>query len=158
MKILKKIVLAIAVLLVLAQFVRPPRHTSDVSGKDIVTKIAIPPEVLSLLRTSCYDCHSNATKYPWYAEIQPVGWWLNSHIQEARRDLNFSEFAGYRLKRQVFKLQQISDQVADEEMPLPSYLIMHSEARLTKGQRDMIVAWATAARDSLKSAYPDSLR
>ena len=158
MKILRWGVYTVAGLVIILQFIRPPRNASTDVTNDISTKFAIPPDVHEMLRTSCYDCHSNATRYPWYAEIQPVGWWLNSHIQEARRDLNFSEFSGYRLKRQLIKLQQIGEQVGEEEMPLPSYLVLHDEARLSKEQRDKIVVWAGAARDSLKARYPDSLK
>jgi hypothetical protein len=96
--------------------------------------------------------------YPWYAEIQPVGWFLNNHIQGARRELNFSEFAGYRLRRQIIKLQQIAEQVSEDEMPLPSYLIIHTRAKLSQEQKDRLVAWANTMRDSMRAMYPaDSL-
>jgi len=70
-----------------------------------------PTDVQTILRPSCYDCHSNATMYPWYAEIHAVGWWLNRHIEDAKGELNFSEFAGYRPRRQMVKLNQITEEV-----------------------------------------------
>jgi len=159
MKIFKRILFVLAGLFVILQFIRPPRNVSDsASTNDITSRFSVPPDVQNTLHTSCYDCHSNATRYPWYAEIQPVGWWLNSHIQEARRELNFSEFAGYQPRRQFIKLEQIVEQVSDNEMPLPSYLIIHTDAKLSQEQKEMLIAWTNAMRDSMKAMYPvDSL-
>ena len=163
MKILKRIVFVLAGLLIIGllvlQFFRPPGNTSDGdSANDISTRLSVPQDVERILRTSCYDCHSNSTMYPWYAEIQPVGWWLNSHIQAARKDLNFSEFAGYTIRRQFIKLQQIGQQVSEGEMPLPSYLLIHTDAKLSQGQVERLLAWTSAMRDSIKTRYPpDSL-
>jgi hypothetical protein len=157
--ILRKILVALAVCVILLQFVRPPRNISgNATVAEITTVLSVPVEVQEVLHTSCYDCHSNTTRYPWYAEIQPIGWWLNSHIQDARRELNFSEFARYRLRRQFVKLQQVIDEVNDNEMPLPSYLIIHSEARLSLAQKERLTLWANSAKDSMRKMYPaDSL-
>ena len=159
MKIVKRLLIVIIALVVVLQFVRPPRNTTEVDpAADINAKFNVPQDIRDMLRTSCYDCHSNSTRYPWYANVQPIGWWLNSHIQEARRELNFSEFSSYRVRRQFIKLQQIGEQVGEEEMPLPSYLILHTDARLGKEQRDKIVAWANSLRETMKGMYPpDSL-
>jgi len=159
MKILKWIAILVSGALVIIQFIRPERNVADGnSTNDISATFDVPQDVQQILRTSCFDCHSNATMYPWYAEVQPIGWWLNSHIQEARRELNFSEFAGYRPRRQFIKLQQIAEQVSEDEMPLPSYLIIHTNAKLSTQQRERLVAWTTVLRDSMKAAYPaDSL-
>lgn len=159
MKILKRVLLVLAGLLLILQFIRPPRNSSDGnSTNDIISAYGVPQDVQNILHTSCYDCHSNNTMYPWYAEIQPVGWFLNNHIQEARRELNFSEFAGYRLRRQIIKLQQIAEQVTEDEMPLPSYLIIHTDARLSQEQKGKLVAWTNALRDSMiATSSADSL-
>lgn len=159
MKILKRILIALACVFLIIQFIRPARNAPDGgSPNDISTKFNVPQDVQNILRISCYDCHSNNTRYPWYAEVQPVGWWLNSHIQGAKRELNFSEFAGYRPRRQYIKLQQVVEQVSENEMPLPSYLIIHTDARLSQQQKDRLTSWATAVRDSMKAVYPvDSL-
>lgn len=102
--------------------------------------------------------HSNSTRYPWYAEVQPVGWWLNNHIEQGKRELNFSEFAGYCLRRQYRKLEDMVDQLNEGEMPLPSYLIIHTDAKLSREQKDGFVAWVNARRDTMKTNYPaDSL-
>ena len=156
---LKRILFALVAVFAVLQFVRPPKNVSNGNvANDINTKFSVPPDVQQILQTSCYDCHSNTTRYPWYAEVQPAGWWLNSHIQKAKRGVNFSEFAGYRPRRQFIKFKQIADQVSEEEMPLPSYLILHADAKLLPEQRDKLVAWANAMRDTMKGWYPlDSL-
>jgi hypothetical protein len=152
---LKRLLLMLAAIVVILQFIRPDRTVpaSD-PADDISTVLNVPDEVQLILRTSCYDCHSNTTMYPWYAEVQPVGWWLNSHIQDARKDLNFSEFGTYPARRQYIKVQQIVEEVTDDEMPLPSYLIMHADARLSQEQKARLVAWATAAQESMRVSYP----
>lgn len=160
MKILKRIALVLLALFIIVQFIRPPRNVAEPNSQnDISTLVSIPPDVQNILRTSCYDCHSNATMYPWYAEIQPVGWWLSSHIEDAKRELNFSEFAGYRPRRQMVKLNQITEEVEADAMPLPSYTLIHTDAVLSEQQKQALFTWVTSAKDSLKSKYPpDSLR
>jgi hypothetical protein len=109
----------------------------------------VPADVQKILRRACYDCHSNATVYPWYAEIQPFGWWLTTHVNDGKRHLNFSEFGTYTLKRSVSKLEQISDEVSQHAMPLPSYTWVHSEARLTTTEIKQLTDWADALRDEI---------
>jgi hypothetical protein len=159
MKVAKGIGLALACLLLVIQLIRPTKNIADgPQTGDISTRFSIPPDVLHMLQTSCYDCHSNTTRYPWYAEFQPVGWLLNSDIQGGKNHLNFSEFATYPLRRQFIKLHQIGEQVDGEDMPLPKYLLMHAEAKLSPEQRERLVAWTTAMTDSMKAMYPpDSL-
>ena len=157
---LKRFLSILVGLLVILQFIRPPRNISEAAPtNDITARFNVPSDVRAILHTSCYDCHSNATRYPWYSEIQPVGWWLNNHIQQAKRALNFSEFAGNRPRRQFTKLEQIAEQVSENEMPLPSYLLLHTDAKLSQEQKDILVAWTNAMRDSMKAVYPeDSLK
>jgi hypothetical protein len=158
-KILKRILIALFGVFVAAQFIRPEKNQSEhPSPTDISRSFAIPQEVQADLHNACYNCHSNTTRYPWYAEIQPLGWWLNTHIQQGKKELNLSEFGGYRLRRQYIKLQQMGEMVEEGEMPLPSYTMVHEEARLSEEQRHRLVAWTNAARDSMKVTYPiDSL-
>ena len=96
---------------------------------------------------ACYDCHSNTTRYPWYANIQPVGWWLASHVNDGKQHLNFSEFAAYSPKRAAKKFDQIIDEVTDREMPLASYKLGHPDARLTNAQSKLLTDWAATTRD-----------
>ena len=157
-KILKTIIIIAAVVFIAIQFYRPEKNNSNEQSKHLSTLYPVPDSVETILKVACYDCHSNNTRYPWYAEIQPVGWWLNDHIQHAKRDLNFSIFASYRIRRQYRKLEEIRDPVDGNLMPLPSYTIMHRDAILTQQQKDLIFRWAGALRDSIEAHNsPDSL-
>ncbi len=139
----KKILLGGVVLLVAAQFIGPEKNLSTgVSPNDITLKHAVPAEVKALLTRACYDCHSNQTHYPWYAEVQPFAWWLDRHIKAGKRNLNFSEFTTYPPKRAAKKLNELIDEVEQHEMPLKSYTWAHPEARLTPAEIKSLAAWA----------------
>jgi hypothetical protein len=158
---LKKISYLLLATLVLIQFFHPEKNihtTAAAVSKDISKVFSVPANVQLILQTSCYDCHSNNTEYPWYAEIQPVDWWLNHHIEEGKSEINFNEFSGYSLRRQYKKLEEIITQVKDGEMPLSSYCLVHKNAVLNAAQKTALTTWATAAMDSMKASYPaDSL-
>lgn len=138
--------------LVALQFFRSPRNTGVTEGPEsIVAREKIPAEVRQILARACYDCHSNHTKYPWYAAVQPVAWWLNDHVREGKSELNFSEFAAYDAKRAVRKLQSVADEVHERHMPLKSYLLAHPEARLTDADVARVTAWAEDLADEIES-------
>lgn len=159
-RILKKIFIALLVVLVLIQFYpRPAKNNSTVTAATSIDQVhAVPDEVMQLLKTSCYDCHSNHTYYPWYSRIQPVALWLDDHIREGKAELNFSEFGSYSVRRQYRKLEEINEQVKEGEMPLQSYTLIHRNASLDKAQQLLLAGWTAALRDSFKANYhPDSL-
>lgn len=152
-KILKRIALVMVVLLVAIQFFRPQRNeAAGLSPRDITTKYHVPAQVLQLLQRSCYDCHSSNTRYPWYNKIQPVAWILDDHIQEGKRELNFSEFAAYTPKRAAHKLDEVMAEVGEHEMPISSYTTMHPHAKLSEEEIRMISEWADALGDSIRIA------
>ena len=144
---------------VIIQFFRPAKNKSEGTSKnDISTLYTVPLDVQNILKTSCNDCHSNNTVYPWYAEVQPVAWWLNDHVQDGKKDLNFSEFASYRPRRQYRKLEEINELIKENEMPLNSYLWIHKDAKLSDQQKLTLANWVNAVRDTMKAHYPiDSL-
>lgn len=147
---LKRILLVLLILIIVAQFIQPSHNNGNASGpKDITHVVAVPDEVMGLLKTSCYDCHSDHTNYPWYSKITPVNWWLKDHINDGKKELNFSQFATYKAKRMDKKLDEIAEQVKEHEMPLNSYLWIHKEARLTDEQRGQITQWVSDARKKL---------
>ena len=135
---------------ILIQFIQPARNQSgQVLQTDITQMFATPANVKTSLKSSCYDCHSNNTYYPWYVNIQPVGWWLASHIKEGKAELNFSEFGTYTQRRQLSKLRSVENSIKDGDMPLSSYTFIHTNARLTKEEKAKIIEWVRAIRDSL---------
>ena len=157
---IKKILIGLLVVLVAIQFIRPEKNVSNDETYGIATKYDVPAEVNELLKVSCNDCHSNLTKYPWYANVQPVAWWLDRHVTDGKKHLNFSEFTKMPIAFQNHKLEETVEMVEELEMPLPSYtyLGLHSEAKLTDDQRKMLIDWANAQMDTLKANYPaDSL-
>jgi hypothetical protein len=143
MHLTRKIIIALLALLILIQFFRPETNASDVliTENDISRKYIIPEETHQILIKKCYDCHSNTSHYPWYFNVQPVGWWMAHHIDEGKEELNFSTFKTYPEKRANHKLEEISEAVNEGWMPLDSYVWMHHDARITSRDRDSINAW-----------------
>lgn len=119
----------------------------------------VPSNVMAILKNSCFDCHSNATSYPWYASVQPLSLWINHHVNEGKEELNFSEFGKYRIAKQHHKLDEIAEQVEEGEMPISSYTLIHKSAKLSEEQKKLIVDWSRQLQDSIKLNYPeDSLK
>lgn len=137
---MKKILIIIIVAFVLIQFF-PIDKSNPVTPPEMdFLKIKNTPEkTAALIKNACYDCHSNEAKYPWYANIQPVGWFLADHIKEGRKELNFSTFATYDKKRQAKKLDEAVEIIEKNEMPLDSYVIMHEEAKLTAAEKKELI-------------------
>ena len=158
-KALKIAGIALLSIIVLIQFYRPERNLSNDMTNDISKKYPMPDSVQVILKTACYDCHSNLTVYPWYANIQPLASWLGHHVNEGKDELNFSEFAGYSPRRQFRKLEKVIKELDEHEMPLESYTLIHRNAILTDAQQKTVTNWANALRDTMKATYPaDSLK
>ena len=159
MKLWKKIAIALAVVVVVLQFIRPEKNAGNSPTMHSITQnFPVPAGVQTVLQRSCYNCHSNRTDYPWYEEVQPVGWFLNKHIQDGKRGLNFDEYTTYRIMKQYRRFNDIIENVDKDEMPLPSYLIIHRNAKLTASEKDELIRWCNAMRDSMKVKFPvDSL-
>ena len=158
---LKKVLIGLGIVFIIIQFIRPDKNESNDLTNDIATKYPVPDDVNQLLQVSCNDCHSNKTEYPWYANVQPVAWWLNDHVVDGKKHLNFSDFTKMPLFVQNHKFEEVVEMVEDNEMPLPSYTYfgLHSKADLSEEQRVKIIAWAKSQMDYLKETYPaDSLK
>lgn len=157
---IRKILLFLLAVLVVLQIFRPKldNHTEGASANNINNFATVPSDVDQALKTSCYDCHSNNTQYPWYASVQPIGWWLRDHIREGKKELNFDDFGSYALRRQFHKLEEIGDEVEHDEMPLSSYTLIHTNAKLSAEQKRSLVNWTEQVRNDMKAKYPaDSL-
>ena len=157
---LKKVLLILGLAFVIIQFIRPDKNDSNIATYDVSKKYEIPENVHIILKNSCNDCHSNLTKYPWYANVQPVAWWLDGHIKDGKRHLNFSEFTKLPIAVQNHKFDELIEMVEKHEMPLESYtyLGLHEEANLTDEQRTLLTNWGKDQMNMLKETYPaDSL-
>jgi hypothetical protein len=149
-KFLKIALIVVVVFLVVAQFFRPSHVNPPIDPtKTLVATAPVPANVESTFERSCYDCHSNKTVYPWYANVAPLSWWLASHINDGRRQLNFSEWAPYSQKKKLRKLKAICDEVKQGDMPLKTYLPMHSKAKLSGDDKLAICTWVATETSRL---------
>ena len=147
MKLGKKIAWALLVIFIGMQFYRPERNTD--TGDHLASFLSETnpsEEVRGILKSSCYDCHSNQTEYPWYNQVAPVSWWLADHIEEGKEHLNFSGWGSYNSKKKDHKLEEVVEILESAEMPLKEYTWTHAEARLTDQQREAVMEWARQTR------------
>lgn len=134
-----RIILVIVLsLFIIIQFI-PVDRTNPKS--DVNLKISAPPEVMSILQKSCFDCHSNETNWPVYSYIAPVSWLVAGHVTEGRENLNFSEWGKIPLEKLQRKKNHIWDEIEEGKMPLPSYLNLHGDAELTDSDKQIIKEW-----------------
>lgn len=146
----KKSLIIIAVVFLLIQFIQPERnHGVAASENDIFHVVKTSDEVKKIIITSCLDCHSNHSDYPWYTKPQPIRFWMDHHVDEGKEFLNLSEFKTYPLKKQKQKLEEIVNWVKSGDMPLFSYTVIHNEAALSDEQRELIISWALKAKATL---------
>ena len=152
---LKICILFIAAIFVILQFFRIDQTNPVVSaGETIDAAVEVPPDIQIILGRSCNDCHSNTTIYPWYANVQPTGWFVKNHIDDARRHLNFSTFNTYSLSKKQKKLSEMCEQVRSSEMPLPSYLWIHRDAQMQPGEAEALCSWTNQAIAFLEKSAP----
>ena len=147
MKLGKKIAWALLIIFVAMQFYRPEKN--EMSGDHLskfLEETNPPQEVAGILESSCYDCHTNQTNYPWYNQVAPVSWWLADHIEEGKEHLNFSAWESYSPKKKDHKLEEVVETVESAEMPLNEYTWTHSEANLSEEQRKAVMDWAKQTR------------
>lgn len=151
MKRIIKIVLIVALLALIAiQFIRPEKNNGGYDSVALFEAETKPStEVAAILKESCYDCHSNQTVYPWYAEIAPASFWLDDHIIDGKKHLNFSAWEAYTIKKKEHKLEELVEMVEDGEMPLQSYTIIHGD--ITEDDRKLLLQWAGMTRLQYKN-------
>nr|WP_314897725.1 heme-binding domain-containing protein [uncultured Flavobacterium sp.] len=153
--IISKTVLIGFILFLLIQLYQPSRNIDNgqILPQHITKVYKVPDNVQTILQTSCFDCHSNNTNYPWYSYIQPARFFMEEHIEEGKENLNFSEFGKYSKRKQENKLKAIVKQIKSNEMPLSSYTLIHRNAVLTTTQKEEVIDWFNKTEDSLSSKY-----
>ncbi len=151
---LKKIFIGLLVIIIVLQFIRPAKNRMEIPGTyGIGKQYPVPVNVVSILEKACYDCHSNTTRYPWYNNIQPVGWWLNNHIKKGKGELNFSEFGNYSFAKQAKKLHKVAKEVKEGGMPLNSYTWIHRDAILNEDDKTALVNWAEGLSKQIATVH-----
>ena len=150
MKIVKIIALILLIVFVGIQFVPTERNQSNaIFETDFLVVNNTPENIGVVLQTSCYDCHSNNTEYPWYNKIQPIAWFLEDHIKEGKKELNFNEWEAYSDRRKSSKLKSIISQIEDDAMPLSSYTLVHRDAILSPSEKALVMDYMKQLRESL---------
>lgn len=147
MKILKKIGLLLLIAFVIAQFFSPDRNEGDLASIEAFITETNPPEnVKIILKETCFDCHSDVTRYPWYSNITPVNYWMEDHVRHGKGHFNVSKWEGNSIKRKDHKFEELIEMVEAKEMPLNSYTWMHSDAKLSDDEIKAVVDWAKLVR------------
>jgi hypothetical protein len=141
----KKFLIILVIVLVGIQFIPVDRHNPPITHE-----IDAPANVLSILKTSCYDCHSNETNWPWYSYVAPVSFLVSGDVEKGRKRVNFSEWDKYDKKKQTKKLDNIVDMVEEGEMPLPMYTFIHTDAKLDQSKIRLLKDWATYNNSEVK--------
>jgi len=141
---MKKVVVGILVVIILIQFIRFEKNDSNSEINAITTVMQVPKEVQKIIKTSCADCHSNYTKYPWYSDIAPISWFLTSHVNEGKEHLNFSEWTTYNNNQKKHILKNLKEELKEKGMPLESYLWIHKDAKMTVAQYETMLNWVNS--------------
>jgi hypothetical protein len=126
------------------QFFRVEKNQSEEVSQDdfFVQNPSMPEAMVSQLKTSCYDCHSNFTQYPWYASIAPFSWVIDQHIRNGKDELNLSEYGSFDNKKKISVLSKICEMISDSSMPPNNYLMLHSDAALDADDISAICDWS----------------
>ncbi|WP_378185178.1 heme-binding domain-containing protein [Aquimarina sp. W85] len=144
-KFFKSIVLLLIAVLLIMQFIRPEKNELGYESIVSFEKETQPSDkVKSILRNNCYDCHSNQTRYPWYAEIAPVSYWLADHVEEGKEHFNVSQWENYSTKKKDHKLEELIEEVEEGEMPLASYTWVHGN--LKGEEKEILIEWTKNLR------------
>jgi heme-binding protein len=143
----RRSLLAIAVLPVLAQLIRPARTNPRVDPAERVdAHLTVPSDVQAILDRSCRDCHTNETRWPGYSAIAPVSWYVAHDVHEGREHLNFSEWGRYDEKKARHTLEELCEEVRDGEMPVAAYTWLHPAAKLAPGDVTRLCEWSDTER------------
>ena len=136
---MKNFIIGTVALAIAVQFIRfdvPATLPTDANQE-----LKAPQEIIAVLKRSCYDCHSNSVEYPWYSHVAPFSWFTQSHVQKGRSVVNFSIWESYDKEKKIKLLERLPKAIKIR-MPLPSYLWLHKEAKLTNQEKKMLTKWA----------------
>ncbi|HNR17006.1 MAG TPA: heme-binding domain-containing protein [Chitinophagaceae bacterium] len=155
----KKIMLGLLAALIIIQFIHPKKNKAEGSQPNYIgNNFSVPADVKTILEKACNDCHSNNSNYPWYANLQPVHWWMEKHIKDGKKHLNYDEYTSRPLRYQYHKMEETIEMIKEGEMPLNSYTWTHKDAKLSEQEKTKLISWAESVMDNMKSKYPiDSL-
>ena len=156
-KILKIVLIILVVGLVAIQFFNRPdmSTTTEITPGHITKVMTVPANVESILKRSCYDCHSDHTVWPWYSSIAPASWLVGDDVVSGRKKMNFSQWDKMSTAKQEARLNEICEEIKSDEMPLPPYLILHGDAKLSQADKDILCGWVEVELKKLEDANPE---
>jgi len=144
-KIIKIAAILVFVVLVIIQFIRPEKNEAGYESIAFFERDTKPSnEIITILKDNCYDCHSNHTVYPWYAEVAPVSYWLDHHVEEGKEHFNLSDWENYSIKKKDHKLEELIEEVEEGHMPLSSYTWIHGS--LNEKEKETLISWVKKLR------------
>lgn len=147
MKVVKRILIVLLVILIAIQFYRPEMYASEYNTIAQFEAETEPTEqVKRILESKCYDCHSDNTNYPWYAQIAPISYWIADHVKEGKEHFNVSNWSIYSVKRKDHKLEELIEEVEGNKMPEDSYTWLHGN--LSDKDKEALITWAKGVRAS----------
>lgn len=146
-----KIVLLVLVGIFLIIQVIPSNRPANepVAGVDFFQQYAVPERVETIIRTSCFDCHSQEVSYPWYSYVAPVSWLVSRDVRFGRANLDFSRWHELDKKDKIKLAGEIGEEVEQGLMPMPIYLVMHSDATLSPEDQQLILEWSEALAEKI---------
>lgn len=148
---MKKVLIVIVLVLIGIQFITIDKNNPPVEMEKDFLNITSPPSDLgNIIKSACYDCHSNHTKYPWYSDVAPASWLIREHINNGRNHLNFSIWPDYKEAKRAHKIDECIDMIRSGEMPMKGYVMLHEEAEISHENKMQLIAWMIELRDSLK--------
>ena len=135
---MKKIIFTFVAILLLLQLIPVEKTNPQINSQSTLnTNIS----VMKILKKSCYDCHSNETKWPFYTSIAPFSFFVTSHVNDGRKALNFSNYNNIDNETKEKRLQRAIITTKNGRMALPSYLFAHKSAKLSKEEKKILSAW-----------------
>ena len=114
--------------------------------------VEAPPEIARIIERACRNCHSERTEWPWYSYLAPASWMIENDVSSARAHMNFSRWQDYSIEQRAALLTRLAVQVRNRNMPLPKYLKLHPEARLSDTDVQQLYSWAHNERRRLRAA------
>ncbi len=156
----KKILIGLLTILLIIQFIHPKRNRAEGAQPNYIGNVYnVPADTKNILEKACNDCHSNNTVYPWYCNFQPIDWWINKHVKNGKKHLNYDEYTNKSTYYQYHKMEETIEMVEDNKMPLNSYTWIHKDAKLTPAEKTTLINWAKSVMTTMEARYPpDSLK
>ncbi len=142
MKFIKIVFIVLFIMFILAQFVSIDKTNPEFDAStDLITMENPPAEIVKILKSTCYDCHSNETIWPWYSSVAPVSWMVEKHVIDGRDNLNFSYWGEFDEEDKAYVIEEIIEEIEEGAMPIPGYDITHPQAKLTDEQKEKLFVW-----------------